>query len=149
MMKKLFKLIENKNNQVVANPKGFSLIEMIVVLAIIVVLAGVSIPVYTVLTDRAEYSALQAQIVVYRDAARAAVADLGVPEDDIVWGDSIIEEDAWAETLWLTSQISDDFLVTIHDNGRIEITIVQESINYDKYMQLIEKYGDINTEVSS
>lgn len=139
-------LLISKKKYTMLNSKGFSMVELIIVIAIVAILAVSAIPIYNNITQRAEYSALLANVSIYKDAAQAAMVDLGIPEDTVIWGDDTIEGDEWEENTWIVDEIEDGILVMITNSGHIEISFVEGSSNYTKYTHLIEKYGEINKE---
>jgi len=57
--------------------KGFTLIELIVVMAIVALLAGIAAPRYFASVDRAKVSALRSSLAVMRDALDKYAADKG------------------------------------------------------------------------
>ncbi|MEX1376557.1 MAG: prepilin-type N-terminal cleavage/methylation domain-containing protein [Eubacteriales bacterium] len=124
------------------NNKGFSLIELVIVIAILAVLAGIGMFVYNTVIDRARYCELCADVRIYEIAAQSAIVDLGAPENTVVWGDSVAEADEWTETNWLSEKIDDGILVTISNTSEVNISFLETSENYDDYMELVEKFGE-------
>jgi general secretion pathway protein G len=57
--------------------KGFTLIELIVVMAIVALLAGITAPRYFASVDRAKVGALRSSLAVMRDALDKYAADKG------------------------------------------------------------------------
>ncbi len=57
--------------------RGFTLIELIVVMAIVALLAGITAPRYFASVDRAKASSLRASLAVMRDALDKYAADKG------------------------------------------------------------------------
>jgi|GEM_PF-5583812 len=125
------------------NSKGFSLIELIFVVAILSILVGVAVPVYNNVINKAEHTELIANAKIYRNAAQSAISSLGTPDENVVWGDSEVEEGEWVETTWLKEEIENGIIVTISESGDVAISFQEESANYQRYVKLIEKFGEL------
>lgn len=123
--------------------KGFTLVELIVVVAVIAILAGIAVPLYTDTVDRAQYSELVANIRVYEAATQAAITKNGFPTEIIVWGDGVEEADEWNEDVWIANGIDNGIIITIDQTGKFRISFEEESQNYERYARLIEKYGEL------
>ena len=78
MLKKMLKMLKN-------NEKGFSLVELMVVVVIIGVLVAIAIPVYNITTDKAEEGACHANQRMIEGAAsqHAMNTDKSINEVDI------------------------------------------------------------------
>jgi len=124
--------------------KGFSLIELVVAAAILVVLAGIAIPIYSNALYRAQYTELIANVKIYQDAAHSAMTKHGYPDETIVWGDSEEEASEWNEGNWIIDGIDNGILVTIDIAGDVEISFEEGSENYDKYIRLTDMYGQLD-----
>jgi type II secretion system protein G len=61
----------------VTRPRGFTLIELIVVMAIVALLAGIAAPRYFASVDRAKANSLRSSLAVMRDALDKYAADKG------------------------------------------------------------------------
>ncbi len=70
MLKKMLKMLKN-------NEKGFSLVELMVVVVIIGVLVAIAIPVYNITTDRAEKGACHANQRMIEGAASQHAMNTG------------------------------------------------------------------------
>lgn len=76
MLKKMLKMLKN-------NEKGFSLVELMVVVVIIGVLVAIAIPVYNITTDRAEKGACHANQRMIEGAASQYAMNEGISIDEV------------------------------------------------------------------
>ena len=76
MLKKMLKMLKN-------NEKGFSLVELMVVVVIIGVLVAIAIPVYNITTDRAETGACHANQRMIEGAASQYAMNEGKSIDEV------------------------------------------------------------------
>jgi prepilin-type N-terminal cleavage/methylation domain-containing protein len=76
MLKKMLKMLKN-------NEKGFSLVELMVVVVIIGVLVAIAIPVYNITTDRAERGACHANQRMIEGAASQYAMNTGKSINDV------------------------------------------------------------------
>ena len=89
---------------------GFTLVELIVVIAILAILAGVAIPVYSGYISKAEETADIAKLDAIKTAAIAAVAEEGILiENMAVTNDAVTANDG--EINLLSDAYDDDFLL--------------------------------------
>lgn len=66
-----------------SNKKGFTIVELVIVIAVIAILAGVMIPTFSNLVEKANESAeLQKLSAAYREAYALAIADNGTVDAD-------------------------------------------------------------------
>ena len=64
------------------NKKGFTIVELVIVIAVIAILAGVMIPTFSGIIEKANDSArLQLASAAYKEAYALAIADDGVIDD--------------------------------------------------------------------
>ena len=76
-------LLKRKNNEVsVKTKKGFTLIELIIVIAIIAILAAIAIPKFGAAKHNADVSADQANAKIIATAVATAVANNDLPDTD-------------------------------------------------------------------
>jgi len=113
------------------------------VVAILSILVGVAVPVYKNVINKAEHTELIANAKIYRNAAQSAISSLGTPDENVVWGDSEVEEGEWVETTWLKEEIENGIIVTISESGDVVISFQEGSTNYQRYVKLIEKFGEL------
>lgn len=125
------------------NSKGFTMIELIVVVAVIAILVSIAVPMYSELVSRTQYSELISNIRVYEACAQAAITSNGFPTETIVWGDGIDEAEEWNEDIWVVEGIDNGILVTIDVSGKFSISFEESSDEYADYARLIEKYGEL------
>lgn len=116
------------------NRKGFTLIELVVVVAIIGILAAIAIPRYMAAQERARESAHAANIATLKSAVNVAIAENGLPDSDdlpITWSadeegeapylrDSYVEQ--WPTDPWNND---DEYTVTISvgTTGEVEVNV--------------------------
>ena len=82
--------------------KGFTLVELVAVIAILGILAAIAVPRFTGSTKKAAISAHNANVRTLESAANMFIADKGVPTDEkgVTWTkDSKDEDNGWGDYL--------------------------------------------------
>lgn len=105
------------------NKKGFTLVELIVVIAVLGILATLAVPRITGIRENAEDTVIEANEKMLRNAAIMYLAENGNPDADETWDGS--ENQNWEDYIdeWPDNFDDDtDFEVLIEDDGTITIT---------------------------
>lgn len=111
----------------VMNKKGFTLIELIVVMAILAILAAVAIPRFTGTQSKANERAHQANKATLQSAAEVCVAENGAPTSKVEWtalssGTGDFAANKYLSTWPDNPMGTGGYTVTIETNGEIEVT---------------------------
>ena len=113
--------------------KGFSLVELVVVIAILGILAGIAVPRLNVSRKSAAIAAHNANVRTLMNAATMYIADGGAP---ITWKGEDGESEGWGDYLqeWPTvpkgtfdGNDEAAYVVTIREGGEIEVNPPLES----------------------
>ncbi|NSW89313.1 MAG: prepilin-type N-terminal cleavage/methylation domain-containing protein [Firmicutes bacterium] len=105
------------------NKKGFTLVELMVVVAIIGILTAIAVPIYTNSQQKAREAADAANERILKGAAAMYLADEGLPTSDEVWDGTAGQN--WEDYLesWPECQVdtTKNFKVTIGTDGSITV----------------------------
>jgi len=105
------------------NEKGFTLVELMVVIVIIGVLVAIAVPIYNSVTAGARDSAYDANVRILKSAAVMYIAENGVPDGGITFNSTSVGLDPYLES-WPENPLgTGDFVVNIEENGEITIEI--------------------------
>ena len=85
------------------NEKGFTLIELTIVVAIIAILVVIAIPVYQNIVEKAAISAHNANVQALNTDAQTAIATKGIPESEVTWPSSEADTGDYISSNWLQS----------------------------------------------
>jgi len=115
----MFKLV----NKRLRSKKGFTLIELVVVIAILGILAAIAIPRFVGTQDRANQRAHDTNVSILSSGAQLYLAEFGSPADDEDWDGTAGQNwedylDSWPEN----PTDSGDYSVTIGADGSVDVS---------------------------
>ena len=103
------------------NEKGFTLVELMVVIVIIGILVAIAVPIYNSVTAGARESAYEANERILKSAAAMYFAENVIPPGGIEITSISGELDAYLES-WPENPLeTGEFVVTINESGAITI----------------------------
>jgi len=117
----MFQKSLKKSNKIGNNKKGFTLIELVVVIAIIAILTAIAVPMFANAQKKARETADQANQRVLKGAAAMYLAEKGVPTTEVVWISSSTDALQYVEE-WPDKPY--EYTVTIKTDGTIEVTTI-------------------------
>ena len=136
------------------NEKGFTLVELMVVVVIIGVLVAIAIPIYGTVTENAANRSHEANIRTLIGAANMAFSE-GAPENDVTWetnGDvSVNGNDVEADWHW--DNYLEDYptvpsaATLAAGDAEVPVTGDAQNDQEQNYEVTIEPSGDITVEV--
>ncbi len=85
------------------NEKGFTLIELTIVVAIIAILVVIAIPVYQNIVEKAAISAHNANVQALTTAGQTAIATKGIPKEPVTWPSLEDDTGDYSSSNWLQS----------------------------------------------
>ena len=103
--------------------KGFTLVELLVVIAILAILATVSVVGYTSFINNAHTSAAESELaqiktqIIAQDISGTYANDFALTDDGIVWNVGDVEKDAATIAAAITT-----FVPELEENGTISVT---------------------------
>ncbi|MCL6638667.1 MAG: prepilin-type N-terminal cleavage/methylation domain-containing protein [Firmicutes bacterium] len=113
----------NRFARLLKNRKGFTLVELMVVVVIIGILAGIAVPVYNSSQNTAKINAYKADVRTLMGAGVQYTANNGNPATKVTWDGSASQ--TWSSYLqsWPTNPYTaaDSFTVEINTDGTVVV----------------------------
>lgn len=123
------------------NEKGFTLIELTIVVAIIAILVVIAIPVYQNIVEKAAISAHNANVQALTTAAQTAIATKGIPESSVTWSSSETGTGDYISSNWLQS--FPDLPANLPADAKDEVEAYSVTLKNDGTVEIVpDKYSD-------
>ena len=115
-----------------ANKKGFTIVELVIVIAVIAILAGVMIPTFSGVIDKANQSARQQAVTAaYKDAYGVALSDGDISANEVIENDEngfifVFNADDTINAIFVNTSINTKFKDLAGD--ALKVTVAEQEI---------------------